>query len=69
MDELVLGLLIGSFVALCLYWILKIAGKSRERKQRKPRSKMTAREKRLIVVTALLMVVGLMLGVGAFLVL
>ncbi len=69
MDELVLGLLIGSFIALCLYWILKITGKSRERKQRKPKSKMTTREKRLILVTALLMVVGLMLGVGAFLVL
>ncbi len=67
MDELLLGLLVGSFIALCSYWILKIVGKSRERKQRKPKSKMTAREKRLILVTALLMVVGVVLGVGAFL--
>lgn len=69
MDELTLGLVVGSFIALCLYFILKTAGKSKERKRRKPKSKMTGREKRLILVTSLIMVTILVLGVGAFFVL
>ncbi|MGZ4903733.1 MAG: hypothetical protein ACXV3U_02925 [Halobacteriota archaeon] len=69
MDELILGLAVGSFFALCLGLILKTVGKSRERKQRKPKSKMTTREKRVILVTSFMMVVILALGIGAFFVL
>ncbi len=69
MDELILGLAVGSVIALCLGFILKTAEKGKKRKQRKPKSKMTGREKRLILVTSFIIVVVLVLGIGALLVL
>lgn len=40
MDELILGLVVGSVVALCLGIILKTVGQNRERKKRDPNSKI-----------------------------
>ncbi|MGZ5538876.1 MAG: hypothetical protein ACXW02_00960 [Halobacteriota archaeon] len=65
MDELILGLVVGSVVALCLGIILKTVGQNRERKKRDPNSKITANE-RLIIVALFLMAFALIAGVGAF---
>lgn len=65
MDELILGLVVGSVVALCLGIILKTVGQNRERKKRDPSSKITANE-RLIIVALFLMAFALIAGVGAF---
>ncbi len=69
MDELFLGLVVGSFIAFCLYYILKTVGKSKERKQKRPKSNMTWRERRFVLVTSLIVVTILILGIGAFFVL
>jgi membrane protein YqaA with SNARE-associated domain len=66
MDELVLGLVVGSIVALCLGVILRTTGQSRERKKRDPKSKMTTNERRIIVAALFFMAVALVAGVGAF---
>ncbi|MGZ5520236.1 MAG: hypothetical protein ACXWET_00470 [Halobacteriota archaeon] len=65
MDELILGLVVGSVVALCLGIILKTVGQNRERKKRDPNSKITANE-RLIIVALFLMAFALIARVGAF---
>ena len=65
MDELILGLVVGSVVALCLGIILKTMGQNRERKKRDPNSRITANE-RLIIVALFLMAFALIAGVGAF---
>jgi hypothetical protein len=67
MDELVLGLAVGTIVALCLALILRTVGKSRQRAMRTPKSKkMTARERRTIAVALLLMAIVLLVGIGMF---
>ncbi|MGZ5562283.1 MAG: hypothetical protein ACXWEM_00350 [Halobacteriota archaeon] len=65
MDELILGLVVGSVVALCLGIILKTVGQNRERKKRDPNLKITANE-RLIIVALFLMAFALIARVGAF---
>lgn len=65
MDELILGLVVGSVVALCLGIILKTVGQNRERKKRDSNSRITANE-RLIIVALFLMAFALIAGVGAF---
>lgn len=66
MDELIIGLVIGSVVALCLYMVLNTIVQNRERKKRDPKSKMTANERWTIAVTLLLMAFALVAGVAAF---
>jgi membrane protein YqaA with SNARE-associated domain len=66
MDELVLGLVVGSVVAVCLGIILRTAAQSRERKKRDPKSKMTTNERWIIVAALFFMAVVLVAGVGAF---
>jgi NADH:ubiquinone oxidoreductase subunit 2 (subunit N) len=66
MDELIIGLVVGSVVALCLYVILNTVVQNKERKNRDPKSKMTANERWTIVVTLLLMAFALVAGVAAF---
>jgi ABC-type branched-subunit amino acid transport system permease subunit len=66
MDELIIGLVVGSVVALCLYVILNTVVQNKERKNRDPKSKMTANELWTIVVTLLLMAFALVAGVAAF---
>jgi len=66
MDELILGLVVGSVVALCLGIFLKTVGQNRERKKRDPNSKITANERWIIVVALFLMAFALIAGVGAF---
>ena len=66
MDELIIGLVIGSVVALCLYVVLNTIVQNRERKKRDPKSKMTAHERWTIAVTLLLMTFALVAGVAAF---
>ncbi|MGZ5501882.1 MAG: hypothetical protein ACXW1O_00180 [Halobacteriota archaeon] len=65
MDELILGLVVGSVVALCLGIVLKTVEQNRERKKRDPNSKITANE-RLIIVALFLMAFALIARVGAF---
>lgn len=70
MDELVLGLAVGSVVALCLVLILDTVRKRRKRAIRTPKSKkMTAHERRIIAVALLIMAIVLLVGIGTFFVL
>jgi NADH:ubiquinone oxidoreductase subunit 2 (subunit N) len=66
MDELIIGLVVGSVVALCLYVVLNTVVQNKERKKRDHKSKMTANERWTIVVTLLLMAFALVAGVAAF---
>jgi heme/copper-type cytochrome/quinol oxidase subunit 2 len=66
MDELIIGLVVGSVVALCLYVVLNTVVQNKERKKLDPKSKMTANERWTIVVTLLLMAFALVAGVAAF---
>jgi len=66
MDELIIGLVVGSVVALCLYVVLNTVVQNKERKKRDPKSKMRANERWTIVVTLLLMAFALVAGVAAF---
>lgn len=66
MDEMVLGFVVGSVVALCLGIILRTTGKSRARKKRDPKSKMTTNERWIIVAALFFMAVVVVAGVEAF---
>jgi membrane protein YqaA with SNARE-associated domain len=66
MDELIIGLVIGSIVALCLGIVFNTVGQNRERKKRDHKSKMTTNERWIIVVALLLMALALVAGVAAF---
>jgi membrane protein YqaA with SNARE-associated domain len=66
MDELILGFVVGSVVALCLGVILRTAGQNRQRKKRDPKSKMTTNERWIIVAALFFMAVVLVAGVEAF---
>ena len=66
MDELILGLVVGSVVALCFGIILKMVGQNRERKKLDPNTKMTVNERWIIVVSLFLMAFALVAGIGAF---
>jgi heme/copper-type cytochrome/quinol oxidase subunit 2 len=63
-DELILGFVVGSVVAVCFGIALTMWEQSRERKKRYPNSKMTGKERWIIILALISIVIVVVAGVG-----